>query len=129
MTDKQFDDELQQLVEKYRRKDKTFDWTTAAQAKSYLKQPEPSVDVVQRAQHDLPVVTVPTAEEQAQRRLANYKKAVAFGLYSEWPSCKQHEGMERIYLAAWEQAAAEVSLFEAATERVKQKTLKRVLPE
>lgn len=129
MTDKQFDDELRQLVEKYRRKDKTFDWTTTAAVKSYLAQPEPSLDVVERIKQDLPVVVVPTAEETLQQRLERYKNAVAFGLYSEWPTCKQQEGIERIYLSAWEQAAKDIALFEAATEKVKHKTLKRVLPE
>lgn len=124
-----FDAELQQLVEKYRAKDKTFDWTAASWAVSALARPEPSLDVVQRTKQDFPVVTVPTAEEQAQRRLERYKNAVAFGLYSEWPTCKQQEGIERLY-QVWNQASEmERATFEATTERIKQKTLKRVLPE
>lgn len=129
MTDDQFDAELQQLVEKYRARDKTFDWTAASWAVSALAQPEPSADVVQRTKQDFPVVTVPTEEEQVQQRLLAYKNAVAFGLYSEWTTCKQQEGIDRLKLAAWDQAAAEVASFDAMTERIKQKTLKRVLPE
>lgn len=128
MTDDQFDDELRQLVEKYRRKDKTFDWTTTAQARSYLKQPEPSQDVVQRGKQDLPVVLVPTEEEQFQRRLEAYKNAVSFGLFSEWPTCKHQEGVERLRLAAWNDAAS-VKHFMETTEKVKWATLDRLLPE
>lgn len=129
MTDDQFDDELRALVEKHRQKDKTFDWTTAAAAKSYLAQPEPSLDVIQRSMQDLPVVVVPTDEDKAQKRLVDFKKAVAFGVFSEWETCTQQQGIEQLYFIAWEQAARSIPDFEAAAEKVKRQTLRRVLPE